>query len=106
MCGFIPVSDVGSPMAISRHLILPAPINMKENNIPLKQETAHEDENFDEGTTPSFCVLLHGALKIEDMAALVTLSDNWYAYVCYFNPCTTCRIFKQHYHDFFRNWKV
>lgn len=64
-------------MAISRHLILPAPVNSKEN-VSLKQETGHDDENCDEGTTPSFCVLLHGALKIEDMAALVTLSDNWY----------------------------
>lgn len=79
MCGFIPVSDVGSPMAISRHLILPAPINSKENVASVKQETGgHEDESFDEGTTPSFCVLLHGALKVEDMAALVTLGDNWY----------------------------
>lgn len=75
VCGFISVSDVGSPMAVSRHLILPAPI--KENAV--KPEVAgHEDENFDEGTTPSFCVLLHGALKVEDMAALVTLGDGWY----------------------------
>lgn len=77
VCGFIPVSDVGSPMAISRHLILPAPINSKDGG-QMKQDSGHEDENFDEGTTPSFCVLLHGALKVEDMAALVTLGDNWY----------------------------
>lgn len=63
-------------MAISRHLILPAPINTKDN-IQVKQESGHDDDGFDEGTTPSFCVLLHGALKVEDMAALVTLSDNW-----------------------------
>lgn len=64
-------------MAVSRHLILPAPINSKEN-IPVKPEATHEDESSDEGTTPSFCVLLHGALKIEDMAALVTLGENWF----------------------------
>lgn len=86
-------------MAISRHLILPAPINTKENNVPQKQDAGHEDENFDEGTTPSFCVLLHGALKIEDMAALVTLSDNWYVYnFFYYKPYITFRILKQHCH--------
>lgn len=91
VCGFIAVSDVGSPMAVSRHLILPAPINSKENNGPVKQEAAgHEDETCDEGTTPSFCVLLHGALKIEDMAALVTLGENWFVLHnnnCYANHC-------------------
>lgn len=68
-------------MAVSRHLILPASNNNKEN-IPVNSEPEHtEEDTSDEGTTPSFCVLLHGALKVKDMAALVTLGDNWFGFI-------------------------
>ncbi|KAF2880696.1 hypothetical protein ILUMI_25486 [Ignelater luminosus] len=82
VCGFIPISDVGSPMAVSRHLILPATSNNKEN-IPLNAEIdlTTDDDSADEGKIPSFCVLLHGALKVENMAALVTLGESWYGFI-------------------------
>lgn len=76
LCGFIPVADVGSPMAISRHLVLTA----KENGVN-KLETDAMDDESDEGRIPSFCVLLHGALKVENMAALVTVGDNWFGFI-------------------------
>ncbi|KAI4466815.1 hypothetical protein MML48_2g00002103 [Holotrichia oblita] len=83
VCGFISVADVGSPMAISRHLILPAGTNVKEN--PLLKTTeidlTTDDDTTDEGRMPSFCVLLHGALKVENMAALVTISENWFGFI-------------------------
>lgn len=84
VCGFIPVSDVGSPMAVSRHLILPAGnINSNKENVPVTSETTEpmEDDILDEGTTPSFCVLLHGALKVENMSAFVTLGENWFGFI-------------------------
>lgn len=82
VCGFISLADVGSPMAISRHLILPASNNgltNKENVNLVAMDT--EEDLTDEGKIPSFCVLLHGALKVENMAALVTLSENWFGFV-------------------------
>lgn len=92
-------------MSISRHLILPydkptdsssKALSPKGNKFE-KLETdiksfyerntgANNDEepslsNQSESTTESACVLLHGALKIESMAALVLLSDNWYGFI-------------------------
>lgn len=83
VCGFVPISDVGSPMAVSRHLILPATSNNKEN-IPLNNaeiDLTTDDDSADEGKIPSFCVLLHGALKVENMSALVTLGENWFGFI-------------------------
>lgn len=69
-------------MAVSRHLILPASntgTNNKENvNLVIMD---NEEDPTDDGKIPSFCVLLHGALKVENMAALVTLNDNWFGFV-------------------------
>lgn len=61
--GFISVSDIGSPMAVSRHLILPASTVGKQETAKADIEII-DDEIIDEGRTPSFCVLLHGALKV------------------------------------------
>lgn len=81
VCGFIPVADVGSPMAISRHLILPAS-SINKDNLSIKPEIdLTEDDVLDEGKIPSFCVLLHGALKVENMAALVSVGDNWFGFI-------------------------
>nr|XP_022904609.1 integrator complex subunit 14 [Onthophagus taurus] len=77
VCGFISIADVGSPMAISRHLILPA----SKDNAPLKPEIDLTEDESDEGKVPSFCVLLHGALKVENMAALVTIGENWFGFI-------------------------
>lgn len=82
VCGFISVGDVGSPMAISRHLILPANTPAKQEGVALKTDVdVTEEGTNEEGKTPSFCVLLHGALKVKDMAALVNLGDNWFGFV-------------------------
>lgn len=88
ICGFISVADIGSPMAISRHLVLPLAINNQEGNAVVKTESAGGDTSSegedclnDEGKYPSFCVLLHGALKVENVAALVLLNTNWYGFL-------------------------
>lgn len=68
-------------MAISRHLILPASSSNKEN-LPVKIEIdLTEDDPMDEGKIPNLCVLLHGALKVENMSALVTVGENWYGFI-------------------------
>ncbi|XP_030761764.1 integrator complex subunit 14-like [Sitophilus oryzae] len=80
ICGFISVADVGSPMAISRHLILPATASGK-NDLTSTTIDLTDENSIDEGNTPSFCVLLHGALKVENMAALVAIGENWFGFV-------------------------
>ncbi|KAJ8983060.1 hypothetical protein NQ317_013266 [Molorchus minor] len=81
VCGFISVSDVGSPMAVSRHLILPASSPSKQESGGKTEVDVTDDDTVEEGKTPSYCVLLHGALKVENMAALVTLGENWFGFV-------------------------
>ncbi|CAG9766259.1 unnamed protein product [Ceutorhynchus assimilis] len=79
VCGFIPVPDISSPMALSRHLILPVSSQKQETS----NESGTTDDNLvsDESNTPSFCVLLHGALKVENRAALVEVGHNWFGFV-------------------------
>lgn len=67
-------------MAVSRHLILPGSISQKQDANPNEIDLT-DDNAIDEGSTPSFCVLLHGALKVETMAALVTVGENWFGFV-------------------------
>lgn len=119
ICGYIGLSDIGSPASLSRHLIVPKldrekqsnkrgsdkfPKNNKnENSTPtlscneleklegeirsfyLKADGSEEDCTRSslqmENQKESICVLLHGALKIENMAALVLLSDNWFGFI-------------------------
>ncbi|XP_002074266.2 integrator complex subunit 14 [Drosophila willistoni] len=50
-------------------------IVLKHSSGPLQMEQQKE----------SFCVLLHGALKMENMAALVQLADKWYGFIYAFN---------------------
>ncbi|KAK0096633.1 hypothetical protein PV326_004902 [Microctonus aethiopoides] len=82
ICGFISVADVGSPSSISRHLVLPLPTEKSSSmqGISLEDESDNED-NGDEGKLASFCVLLHGALKVENMAALCLLNTDWYGFI-------------------------
>ncbi|XP_018398883.1 PREDICTED: von Willebrand factor A domain-containing protein 9 [Cyphomyrmex costatus] len=82
ICGFISVGDVGSPSSISRHLVLPLVTekNSSMQGISLEEES-DTDENEDEGKISSFCVLLHGALKVENMAALCILNNEWYGFI-------------------------
>jgi hypothetical protein len=65
ICGFISVADVGSPTSISRHLVLPLLTEKTSSmqGISLEDDSDMEDVT-DEGKIPSFCVLLHGALKV------------------------------------------
>ena len=45
-------------------------------------EIDSKDESMvDEGKIPSFCVLLHGALKVENMAALCFLAEDRFGIV-------------------------
>ncbi|XP_063221536.1 integrator complex subunit 14 [Bacillus rossius redtenbacheri] len=84
ICGFMEVVNVGSPMAVSRHLVLPHPTT-KTEAVPadVNLEVDSDDESgVDEGKLASFCVLLHGALKVEGMAALCLLADDWFGLVC------------------------
>ncbi|CAH1737670.1 unnamed protein product [Aphis gossypii] len=65
--GFIESSKVECPATLSRHLVLPQRI-LDESS----------ETNEASAKTPSFCVLLHGALKVENMIAVCQLSSNWY----------------------------
>jgi len=69
------VGDVGSPSCISRHLVLPLATEKTSNvqGISL-EEDSDTDENGDEGKMPSFCVLLHGALKVSIRNVSIRLS--------------------------------
>lgn len=77
--GFLELADIGSPAAVSRHLMLPmgTGISNGSNHTDAKNEDS-DDENHDEGKVSSFCVLLHGALKVENMAALCEVADRWF----------------------------
>ncbi|XP_059809138.1 integrator complex subunit 14 isoform X3 [Hypanus sabinus] len=79
--GFIKIADIASPPVLSRHLVLPVAPNKEGDELGsgLPEET--EDENSASqiaGKMPSFCVLLHGSLKVEGMVAIVLLGPDWY----------------------------
>lgn len=102
VCGYIRISDIvgsgGSPASLSRNLIFPrAEVSHKKTGSELEKlesemkhffvkNSAHEDDdassssmpNTDLTTKESAIVLLHGALKLESMAALILLADDWY----------------------------
>ncbi|XP_055608266.1 integrator complex subunit 14 [Uranotaenia lowii] len=105
VCGFISLSDIGSPMSVSRHLILPRcdgdkRLSAKDSNLTAEEKLENDIKGFyakpdgasgggddddghsgGDGTRESVCVMLHGALKVENMAALVLLNDNWYGFI-------------------------
>lgn len=98
ICGYLSLNDIGSPMSVSRHLIVPNPtatskiaaINKTHEKMEDSLRTFYgkTDVSEEEPGAPnadfaseSICVLLHGALKVENMAALVLLNDNWYAFI-------------------------
>lgn len=109
ICGYLALSDIGSPMSVSRHLILPK-VDVKsseKSGLKIKTEPVNEYEKLEadiktfysksentadedslnvsasasESSRESVCVLLHGALKVENMAALVLLNDDWYGFI-------------------------
>jgi hypothetical protein len=100
VCGYIKIADLvgsgGSPASISRNFIFPrVDSSQKKGGTELeklesdmkhffaKNATADDDDsssmsNADVMTKESAIVLLHGALKVENMAALILLADDWY----------------------------
>lgn len=82
ICGFLDINDVSSPPSLSRHLVLPIlPPKEELKSAVVKQEVETNEENggpIEEGKQPSFCVLLHGSLKVEGMIALCQLTTEWY----------------------------
>ncbi|XP_037809928.1 integrator complex subunit 14 [Lucilia sericata] len=135
ICGYLALTDIGSPSSLSRHLIIPkverekpsrrssdksgtaAKLSTEKsakldvNNVNYEFEKLEQDirdfytkevkgdvegevtneENdktltaapvvLNEMQKESMCVLLHGALKVENLAALVLLNDNWYGFI-------------------------
>ncbi|XP_071105029.1 integrator complex subunit 14-like [Haliotis cracherodii] len=86
VCGFLDIADVASPPTVSRHLVLPT--ISKDRGKPADENgskegkngkpVAEEEEELDDGKTPSFTVLLHGSLKVEGMVALTKVGPDWY----------------------------
>ena len=72
ICGFLDVADAGSPPHISRHLVIPVPSSSGDAKDKEGGKEVVKDSEED-GKTPSFCVLLHGSLKVEKMVAIVML---------------------------------
>lgn len=95
MCGFLNLADIGSPMSISRHLILPnentttvrsqgtTDAEKLENDIKSFYSKNEEDDSAEHNKSndESACVLLHGALKFENLAAVVLLNDDWFGFL-------------------------
>ncbi|XP_011183560.2 integrator complex subunit 14 [Zeugodacus cucurbitae] len=139
ICGFLSLSEIGSPVSLSRHLVVPkvdrekpvrrsseksssskssSSVNASSTTKPtldvnqpnyeyekLEQEIREfytkdikdGDESSEDTETnmnksgsgalttaaerESMCVLLHGAMKVENLAALVLLNDNWYGFL-------------------------
>ncbi|KAG5677460.1 hypothetical protein PVAND_007218 [Polypedilum vanderplanki] len=104
VCGYIKIADIvgsgGTPASISRHLIFARLEQTNQKKVTgelekMESEMKHffaksaqdEDEssnsmsNSDVTTKESACVLLHGALKVENLAALVLLADDWYGFL-------------------------
>lgn len=81
ICGFLDMNDVSSPASYSRHLVLPTAPQKGETGSNSKPELDSGEEDLgsnDDGKTASFCVLLHGSLKVEGMVALCHLGEDWY----------------------------
>lgn len=134
ICGYLALTDIGSPSSLSRHLIIPKVEREKPsrrssdksgtaskistekspkldvNNVNYEFEKLEKDIRdfytkevkdaesdaatedgekvplgaptvLNEMQKESMCVLLHGALKVENLAALVLLNDNWYGFI-------------------------
>ena len=61
ICGFLDAIDLGNPPCMTRHLVIPT------------GTAAGYDGTGSDGKEPSFCVLLHGSLKVERMVAFAQL---------------------------------
>lgn len=94
VCGFLNLADIGSPMSLSRHLILPnenpsvteiqdsTDAEKLENDIASFYSKADDEGgNEHKSIEESACVLLHGALKFDNLAAVVLLNDDWFGFM-------------------------
>lgn len=80
ICGFIDNADIGTPAAISRHLVLPVAGPHETSILENFENMETDDDSHDDGKVPSFCVLLHGALKVPVFIQIV-------------NYCITVKLF-------------
>lgn len=95
ICGFIGLTSIGSPMSLSRHLVLP---NENESQPSVASMDADEPSNFiddinafydkhdgddvdSKAEMKSSLILLHGAMKFENVAAVVLLNEDWYGFL-------------------------
>lgn len=69
--GYLALSDIASPPVFSRHLVLPLP-SSPDTPGPAAGDTDPDSKS------PNICVFLHGALKVENMCALVEVGEDWY----------------------------
>lgn len=96
VCGFLNLSDIGSPMSISRHLLLPnenpsttltqsnsCDTEKLENDMKTFYSKSEDDDGIEQvkNGEESACALLHGALKFENLAAVVLLNDDWFGFM-------------------------
>lgn len=72
--GFLNISDMKSPPAVSRHLILP----IENDQVSLNEKNIYTPEL---GNRPSFITALHGSLKVENKVALVSVGEDWFGIV-------------------------
>ncbi|XP_049887695.1 integrator complex subunit 14 [Pectinophora gossypiella] len=88
--GFLSQQELGTPIAISKHLVIPqaqAGSNPGRENYGSKTPTKEgsstdssttEEDMSDPSKIPNICVLLHGALKVEGMSAVVAVGADWW----------------------------
>ncbi|XP_050673338.1 integrator complex subunit 14 isoform X6 [Leptidea sinapis] len=88
--GFMSQQDLGTPIAVSKHLVIPqaqtSNTNTPRENYGSKTPTKEgsgtdgstDEDMSDPSKVPNFCVLLHGALKVEGMAAVLQLGPDWW----------------------------
>jgi len=82
VCGFLDICNTHAPPVLSKHLVLdedpvPTPDPDSSNEIAAKSSKQRKLENgtaeTDESKKPSFRVLFHGSLKINNLMALIQL---------------------------------
>lgn len=67
ICGFLDAYDIGNPPYLTRHLVIPT------GSVTNYGTDAENGMSIADGKSPSFCVLLHGSLKVEKMVAFAQL---------------------------------
>ncbi|XP_048006221.1 integrator complex subunit 14 [Leguminivora glycinivorella] len=101
--GFMHISELGTPISVSKHLVVPQAQNGNSSNrenygskTPTKDGSSMDgsspdEEVLDHSKMPNFCVLLHGALKVENMAAIVELGGDWWGALVAWNEASRSR---------------